>query len=233
MVDEGIEISELTGQMVVLQGTIYLARLLQSQGNLPEAYQVIQKARSIAVASDFTELDDIMVDLLRVRMAIAQGDLGTAQRWVEERGLENEPGSSFENIAAAYVQEHVRKYEQIEFARLRLAQGRPQEALDLLELILPRFERLNRVWSTIEIHVLKSLAFHALGNASAALEEIERALREAQPEGFMRSFLDEGKEVASMLVRLRGRKTAPREFLERLLAAFGETPIPGAPLPTG
>ena len=79
----------------------------------------------------------------------------------------------------------------------------------------------------IEIRILKALAYCAVRDEGNALAEMERALSLAAPEGFMRSFLDEGKEVAGLLVKLRGRKTVPREFLERLLAAFGEKTAPG------
>jgi LuxR family maltose regulon positive regulatory protein len=71
---------------------------------------------------------------------------------------------------------------------------------------------------------LLALANHALGDQAAARAALERALALAEPEGFVRVFLDEGAPMADLLRQVTG---AHRDFARRLLAAFGGAP--GAP----
>jgi LuxR family maltose regulon positive regulatory protein len=55
-----------------------------------------------------------------------------------------------------------------------------------------------------------------------ALDALSQAVRLAEPEGYIRSFLDEGTPMATLLSRLRKRdqKRGPTAYLDILLAAF-------------
>ena len=50
--------------------------------------------------------------------------------------------------------------------------------------------------SVIEILVLLALAHQAQGNIPPALVSLERALTLAEPEGYVRIFVDEGEPMA-------------------------------------
>ena len=54
----------------------------------------------------------------------------------------------------------------------------------------------------IELHVLLALASERRGATGEALEHLERALTLAEPEGFVRVFVDEGIPMAALLERL-------------------------------
>jgi LuxR family maltose regulon positive regulatory protein len=62
-----------------------------------------------------------------------------------------------------------------------------------------------------------------LGDVSAALVSLERALTLAEPEGYVRLFLDEGPPAARLLYRAAERGIQPT-YAGRLLAAFPEAP---------
>ena len=95
----------------------------------------------------------------------------------------------------------------------------------------------------IEILVLQALANLLQGDISAALVPLERALMLAEPQGYVRMFVDEGPPMAVLLARLhehsRKRPRAaltnvPLAYLERLLALLRgervqEGPSPAAP----
>ncbi len=73
--------------------------------------------------------------------------------------------------------------------------------------------------SVIEILVLQALAHEARGDIPAALVPLERALRLAEPEGYVRIFVDEGRPMAQLLSEAAARRITP-DYMGKLLAAF-------------
>ena len=67
----------------------------------------------------------------------------------------------------------------------------------LLERLLQAAEEGRRMGSVIEILVLLALAHEAQGDIPLALVSLERALTLAEPEGYVRIFVDEGEPMAS------------------------------------
>ena len=58
------------------------------------------------------------------------------------------------------------------------------------------------------------------GDIAAALASLERALALAEPEGYVRVFVDEGPAMAALLRAATKRAWSP-DYARRLLAAFG------------
>ncbi len=90
--------------------------------------------------------------------------------------------------------------------------------------------------SVIEILILRALALKKQGDPSDTLVTLQRALMLAEPEGYVRVFVDEGEPMAALLSEfLNARRKGPREarhrilldYVRRLLAAF-ESPRPSA-----
>jgi LuxR family maltose regulon positive regulatory protein len=71
----------------------------------------------------------------------------------------------------------------------------------------------------IEILMLQALAFQAWGDTDRAMTALEHALTLAEPEGFMRVFVDEGPPMARLLYQALARWMAP-EYIQRLLAVL-------------
>lgn len=95
--------------------------------------------------------------------------------------------------------------------------------------------------SVIEILVLRALTLQKRGDPGDSLATLQRALMLAEPEGYVRTFVDEGGPMAALLSEfLNARRKSPREahhrilldYMRRLLAAFG-SPLPGAEASTG
>jgi LuxR family maltose regulon positive regulatory protein len=68
--------------------------------------------------------------------------------------------------------------------------------------------------------VLRALAFHAQGDRVEALSALERALLLAEPEGYIRLFVDEGAPMLALLRLAHARGMTP-EYVTTLLSAFG------------
>ena len=138
-----------------------------------------------------------------------------ALQWARDRGLSIDDAPSY-----------LREFEQVTLARALIAQHRIErrvgsisEALGLLERLLPAAEAGRRKGSVIEILVLQSLAHKARGSMDPALTALQRALRLAEPEGFVRLFVDEGPPIAHLLHEAAARGKVPH-YTQRLLTAF-------------
>jgi LuxR family maltose regulon positive regulatory protein len=84
-------------------------------------------------------------------------------------------------------------------ARLRVAEGKAGEAIDLLKSWQEDAAQNGRVRSQVEALCLEALAYHADANRSAASQSLRDALAIAQAKGFRRTFLDEGPRMAALL----------------------------------
>jgi LuxR family maltose regulon positive regulatory protein len=122
---------------------------------------------------------------------------------------------------------YLREFEHITLARVLLAQSRGdrtdgplREAMGLLERLLHAAEDGGRTGSVIEILVLQALAHQTRADIPAALVPLERALTLAEPEGYVRTFVDEGPPMAALLEAAAKRRIAPT-YVRRLLTAFG------------
>jgi LuxR family maltose regulon positive regulatory protein len=71
----------------------------------------------------------------------------------------------------------------------------------------------------IELLLLQALLCQAQGNHTGALTILERALRLAEPEGYVRLFVDEGEPMAALLRHARQRGLF-LNYVDNLLAAF-------------
>jgi LuxR family transcriptional regulator, maltose regulon positive regulatory protein len=76
--------------------------------------------------------------------------------------------------------------------------------------------------SVIEILVLQALAHQAQGSIPPALAPLQRALTLAEPEGFVRIFVDEGKPVAELLtsIEVKGGTICLKNNILKLLSAI-------------
>ncbi len=109
---------------------------------------------------------------------------------------------------------YLREFEHITLARILIAQyqndrmdGSIHAAMRLLDRLLQAAEEGGRMGSVIEILVLQALAHQAQGNITPALAPLERALTLAEPEGYVRIFVDEGKPMAELIDKILKRKT--------------------------
>ena len=81
--------------------------------------------------------------------------------------------------------------------------------MGLLERLLQAAEAGGRTGSVIEILVLQALAHQVQGDIPAALVPLQRALALAEPEGYVRIFVDEGAPMAALLGSGRGPRDRP------------------------
>jgi ATP/maltotriose-dependent transcriptional regulator MalT len=220
---QGIELARgmlIVDAQLVARGYLTMAQLQQARGENADALATLDAFVQLVRQRGFTPDLIACAEALRGRMALAQGDLRAASGWAETSGLRADDAPHYP-----------REDEYLTLARLLIAQGRADTgsdhlhtALRLLDRLLAAAEAVARTGSAIEIHILRTLALHAQGDLGGALGAITRALALAEPEGYIRIFVDEGAPLAALLHEARQRQIAPK-YVSRLLTAFGELRI--------
>ena len=180
-----------------------MARIREAQGDLDGALDLLHEAERLYVSDFFPNVRPVAA--LKTRVWVAQGRLGEALDWAREQGLSAEDDLSY-----------LREFEHITLARVLLAQYKSDradrsilEAMGLLERLLQAAEAGERTGSVIEILVLQALAHQMQGDIPAALVPLERALTLAEPEGYVRIFVDEGPPMAVLLEEAAKHGIAP------------------------
>jgi LuxR family maltose regulon positive regulatory protein len=182
---------------------VAMARLREAEGDLGEAVSLLDEAARL-YEGDF--LPDVRpVPAQRARMWIRQGRTQDALGWARDRRVSAEDEPSY-----------LREYEHVTLARALLARsetGRAERTLDeatgLLERLLEAAEGGRRSGSVIEILVLQALARGLRGDLQAGQLALERALLLAEPEGYVRMFVDEGPAMAALLKRAANAVSPP------------------------
>jgi LuxR family maltose regulon positive regulatory protein len=217
---ESIELSRGCGEIWVLSGHIVLAYVRQAQGDARAARAALQTAQQIAVRFDAMQADDLKVAMNEARLSIVQGRLGAAEQWVRERGVAGRTNDQREKEGAPGIfSAAIPLFEAMILARLRLAQGQPQEALKALEPMVDRTESAGWMRYLVEAFLLQALAYYAQGDLRQALAVLERALVLAEPAGYVRLIVEEGEPMATLL-RHAATHGIATEYVARLLTAF-------------
>jgi LuxR family maltose regulon positive regulatory protein len=195
---------------------VAMARIRQAEGDLDGALDLLNEAERVYLGDFFPNVRP--VPALRARIWIAQGRLGEALGWAREQGLSVDDDLSY-----------LREFEHITLARVLMARYQDEraersvpEAIRLLDRLLRAAEEGERAGSVIEIGVLRALAYQRHEDIPAALSCLERAVTQAEPEGYVRVFADEGPPMASLL-RVAARQQTGRNYVRQLLAAVTET----------
>ena len=210
--------SKELGERAALPGLQYrscvaMARIREAEGDLDGALDLLHEAERQYISSPVSDVRPAAA--LKARVWIAQGRLAEARDWAREQGL-----SAYDELS------YMREFEHITLARMLIAHYQSEriersihEAMELLERLLQAAEEGERAGSVIEILMLQALAHEAQGDDSTALVPLERALSLAEPEGYVRIFVDEGTPMARLLYEALSHGVE-REFTRRLLAAF-------------
>jgi LuxR family maltose regulon positive regulatory protein len=193
--------------------------LKEAEGDLQTALDLLDEARGLYVRS--TIPDFYPIDALKARVYLRQGRLSEALAWVRERGLSVDDDLTY-----------LGEFEHITLARILIAPhqnnllaGSIHQAFALLERLLQAAEAGRRMGSVIEILVVQALALQAQGNVSQALALMQRALALAEPEGYVRIFVDEGEPMRLLLkMQSRDQDKTFLGYVDKLLAAFPQAP---------
>jgi LuxR family maltose regulon positive regulatory protein len=213
LLTEGIRAGELWSSADTwVAGHTALAAVFQAQGELEGAGEALQEAAAVLQAKQVRPDVRREWEIRQVRWWLRQGDVPAARRWAAEVQLSPDQNPSFEQESAC-----------ISLARVLMARRELDPALDLLARLAGGAKAGGRSGRLIEILNLQALALQAQGETSQALASLDRGLGLAEPEGYVRTFVDEGAPMAALL-RQAARRGTRAGYVNRLLKAFRDEP---------
>jgi LuxR family transcriptional regulator, maltose regulon positive regulatory protein len=118
---------------------------------------------------------------------------------------------------------YLREPEYIILLRMLLVQKHYKDALAISERLLKQAESSGRMGLVIETLILRAIIFQEKKDTEQSLATLERALILAEPEGYIRSFLDEGKVMTRLLCLVQSRRVGVG-YAAKLISMIDKTP---------
>ena len=148
-----------------------------------------------------------------VRFWMRVNDQRRVEEWVSTCGLTCE-----DTILYPYESQYTT------LAKVMIWQGRNEEALELLAKLAPPEQLAYRKGKIYYIWALQAIALRQLNDLDGALMKLKDSLSLAQPEGYIRAYVDEGHLMEDLLARgtAQGiwRQASLDGYVDILMAAF-------------
>ena len=192
----GIDLCERVGFIMDQAiGFTTLFRIKLAQKDLQGAQDALQKSINLSRKMKAYIYVRRWVENCQIRLWNALGNVDAIAEWIQKSGLGIDDETNY-----------LRDIEHIILARALVMLGQKQTESHHLEDALILLEKLQDMTLTsgwagkgIEVLVLQALAFQAMDNNEAALKILSKALSLAEPEGYVRTFIDEGLPMNTLL----------------------------------
>jgi LuxR family maltose regulon positive regulatory protein len=213
LLGRGVQLAQRGGNAeLLIAGYASLLWLRRAQGDRPGTQEVMNTLLHITLQHHTPRLDELAA-FYRAWLALDDRDLRPAQEWLELTGRTVDDPIDLAHLLDYTV-----------LARVQLASGQPDRSLRLLERLSSLAESAGHGRSLIELLVLTARAHDANGDHAQARATLLRAIELAEPEGYMRAFVDEDVQLlladCRVLIDKRSDRTRLLTYLDRLLVAF-------------
>ena len=210
----GMDLCRQGGLDGIFIGKVRMSRLRQARGDLAGALDEIQMSQQIPRADTFNLVTR------QIQIALAEGNVDQAKRLAEplidmlSGALAPKPPIVFLEIIQSII------------ARVYLANGEIEKALQVVGELNASTEPGGRLGRLIEVHLLRALAYlkQSGGRLSPnSIQSLERALELGEPQGYALLFLEEGPESIPLLNAVANGRSTPdrvKKYARTLLNAF-------------
>jgi len=189
-------------------GLAALARVLQAKGEYAQAIQVAEKFETRMLEN--SRPDELNEDFLtlKTRLQLTGGDLKNPTLWADQIPHQVD----FERNKDLY---------RLTLARIRFAQGDYAKVEEILAEITPITPDSNLLPNKLECNLLLAAAAASRQQKPEAIALLDSCLSLAEPEGYIRIFLDIGESIRDLLyVYLQSAKPGRKQYAQKLLDAF-------------
>ncbi len=171
-----------------------LVHVQLAKGKPEAALAILEQARD-RLNTPEKELFMRKLDVIRSYVCVRAGRSEEVADWIRSCGMK--PTDAVPSLYRDYYL----------YARALIEVGRASEAMPLLDRLLRLTQDKDWMWDQVKVLITYSIALERQGQEEEALIKLELALHLAEPQGMIRSFIDEGEAVGSLLVRyLKGRQ---------------------------
>jgi LuxR family maltose regulon positive regulatory protein len=223
---QGISLTSHWSILGAFEGYLNLVMLKDVQGKREESDLLLSQVRDLAYQFDASEVDDFIVEMFAARRNVYYGNYAAVHEWAENRSSREAgspaDGSNVEDLLRARLW----KYESAILVRLLIAEGQYTDAVNLADQVITEAKNAKRVFLEIDVDILRAIAFWGDNSTDSAMDSIINALRLAEPDGFMRVFLDHGDRIVELLENARQATKDPKllTYIESLLNAHALLP---------
>ncbi|MGE5222163.1 MAG: LuxR C-terminal-related transcriptional regulator, partial [Omnitrophica WOR_2 bacterium] len=214
--NKGVEFGRLWANLeTLLSGYTGLAYLNAAQGDLEAALANLDALLSF-IETHQPQWNLSVIEAHRAVLQARAGELAAAEGWRQTLLWDIDEEIPFE-----------REEEITLLVKVLLASGKYAEASQWTSRLLAREELASNQGRLIEVLALQALVAQAQGETEKAFSSLERALTLAEPEGYLRLFLDEGESMQRLILDFRNRVAndiSGREkllgYMDKLISAF-------------
>jgi LuxR family maltose regulon positive regulatory protein len=202
-------------------GQILLSRLLLAQGDRQGALDALDRVGQLSRQIVGAYFEDELTSYW-ARLCADLGQRECAEAWARIANPVLDEQSGYHQVDRA-----------IQLAHVLLALGRLNEGMQLAERLQTVLQMKSYRHLQISVSVLQAIGWWGRDEPVQAIQCLEAALALAEPEGYVRVFLDHGQPMLELLNRARQRGIAPA-YVARLISAakpgIAASPSTGQPL---
>jgi LuxR family maltose regulon positive regulatory protein len=171
------------------------ATIMQALGQAEEAQAMIRHAEQVTRETYTPPLDLGTLAFHQISLWIAQNDFQAIAQWEQDHDFEwrSQTGRMRDALAVVLARAQIARYYR---QRDASALG---HARTLIESTLERAQASGLMFNVTRLLILDALALYAQRETDSAIETLEHALAPAEPENYIRSFLDLGKPMQDLL----------------------------------
>jgi ATP/maltotriose-dependent transcriptional regulator MalT len=210
-----------------------LALLMQARGRAEVANTMIYRAEQ-TIHDSYSSLYDMgMLALYQISLWVAQDDFHAIAQWEQDHDSvwRSRTGRARDELTIVLARAQIAR-----FHRTRDWSALSQ-ARTLIEPALEQARVSGLMFNVVRLLILDALALYALRETASAIATLKRALALAEPENYVRSFLDIGKPMEEFLLwSLESSELIEphlRAYVSRLLSHFAANPPSKSSQPTG
>ncbi|HEX2993645.1 MAG TPA: LuxR C-terminal-related transcriptional regulator [Anaerolineales bacterium] len=185
-----------------------LAKICLARNDLSTALKHYDQIDILLLEHPFSISMMAFIDYRRFLLYLEQGNMTAAAIWIDAHTLQPDPLNPY-------------AFHRIALLQFLIAQGKYDLAKEKSESLLQEAQNTGHGTLLVKALILQTLALEGLGKYAEALNALEHALLLGQPEGFVRSFVDEGEPMRKVIRHWRvetGKSKVPTEVQKRLIA---------------
>lgn len=218
--------------------SVFLSRLFQMDGDLQASLQEIEKALDLAQTAWMAPalvMEEVVAQQVSIFLALDR--FSPVQTVLKRYGFGFDDRFSYPELAPDSTPQAVVSHAKgllynSALRTLLYAPGRKdheqalRQGIELADLVIKGSLRSRQLPIALQTLLLRAQLHMARGEERASLADVVKALELAEPEGFISIFVEEGRPIAELLIKMFKRNLLGKvqlNYVQDILAAFPNT----------